>query len=75
MSLIIKTQNKAEAEQAQRRYYWSLTPRERLEVARRLNEQARAICAANPANLPLTTTQAHGGSIYKSATPVPRRGR
>ena len=73
MSPIVKTQHKVEAEAAQRRYFWSLTPRERLALAVRLNRQARAIYAANPANPPLTTP--NGGRVFKSAAPIPRGGR
>ena len=72
MRPVLKSQNKAELDEQQRRYYWSLTPYERLALAGRLNQQARLIYAANPANPPLP---ADGGRILKSAAPVPRRGR
>ena len=72
MRPVFKTQNKAESDEQQRRYYWSLAPYERLALAGRLNQQARLIYAANPANRPLTTD---GGRILKSAAPIPRRGR
>ncbi len=71
MKHVIKTCNKAEAEEQQRRYYWSLTPYERLALAVKLNRQAQAIYAANPANPPLT----HGRRILKSAAPIPRGSR
>ena len=70
MPLIIKTQNKAEAEAAQRRYFWSLTPHERLALAVRLNRQARVLYAANPANPPLVVPGEK--RVTKSAVPIPR---
>ena len=73
MPPVIKTPYKAEAEAAQRRYFWSLTPRERLALAVRLNRQARAIYAANPANPPLAVP--NGRRVFKSAAPIPRGGR
>ena len=69
MPPVIKTPHKAEAEEAQRRYFWSLTPRERLVLAVRLNRQARALYAANPANPPRPAAVKR---VIKSAGPVPR---
>lgn len=74
MRPVFKSSNKADIDEQQRRYYWSLTPHERLALAVRLNQQARLIYAANPANPPLTRPT-DGGRILKSATPLPRRGR
>ena len=71
MQPVFKSPDKAAVEAQQRRYYWSLTPYERLALAVRLNRQAQAIYAANPANPPL----AHGRRILKSAAPVPRGSR
>jgi hypothetical protein len=72
MRSVFKSPDKAAIDEQQCRYYWSLTPHERLALAVRLNQQARAIYAANPANPPLPT---HGGRVLKSAAPIPRRGR
>ena len=36
MRPVFKTQDKAQADEQQRRYYWSLTPYERLALAVRL---------------------------------------
>ncbi|GAB3312371.1 hypothetical protein ACFQT0_12100 [Hymenobacter humi] len=72
MSPVFKSRDKAQIDEQQRRYYWSLTPHERLALAVRLNQQARLIYTANPANPPLTTD---GGRVLKSAAPIPRRGR
>ena len=43
MRPVFKTQSKAEADEQQRRYYWSLTPQERLAIAVRLNAAAREL--------------------------------
>lgn len=75
MQPVIKTRHKQEAEEAQRRYYWSLTPVERLALAVKLNRQARAIYAANPANSPQDSALHHGRRVFKSATPIPRGKR
>ena len=75
MQPVIKTRHKGEAEEAQRRYFWSLTPYERLALAVRLNQQARAIYAANPANPPLDFAPDHGRRVLKSAAPIPRGRR
>ena len=75
MSLIIKTRSKAEADEQQRRYFWGLTPYDRLALAVRLNQQAQAIYAANPANPPRNTPLIDGRRVLKSATPVPRGER
>ena len=72
MRPVFKSQHKADLDEQQRRYYWSLTPYERLALAVRLNRQARLIYAANPANPPLDF---NGGRVLKSAAPLPRRGR
>lgn len=72
MRPVFKTRDKAQTDEQQRRYYWGLTPHERLALAGRLNQQARSIYAANPANPPLPTD---GGRVLKSAAPLPRRGR
>ncbi|WP_310393526.1 hypothetical protein [Hymenobacter sp.] len=72
MRPVFKSRDKAAIDEQQRRYYWGLTPYERLALAVRLNQQAQAIYAANPANPPLTTD---GGQVLKSAAPIPRRGR
>lgn len=69
--VVIKSQNKADIDQAQREYWWRKTPQERLAAAARLMTEARQVYAANPANPPL----AHGNRVLKSAAPVPRRGR
>lgn len=69
--LIIKSQNKADVDAAQRRYWWAKTPQERLAAAAQLIAQARQLYAANPANPALT----YGKRVFKSATPVPRRAR
>ena len=74
MGPVIKTRDKALAEEAQRRYYWSLEPSERLALAVRLNQQARAGAIVNPANSPLPA-RADGKRVLKSATPIPRGGR
>ena len=66
--LVIKSQNKADVDEAQRRYWWRKTPEERLVVAARLIAQVRQLYAANP-------TQVHGERVLKSATPIPRRAR
>lgn len=75
MRPVLKSLNKADLDEQQRRYYWSLTPHERLALAVRLNQQARIIYAANPANPPLPTVTTDGGRVLKSAAPLPRRGR
>ena len=72
MNHIIKTQSKAEAEEAQRRYFWSLTPYERVTLAMKLNRQARAIYSANPRNRPVASVQENGRRVIKSTTPMPR---
>ena len=72
MRPVFKSCDKADIDEQQRRYFWSLTPHERLALAVRLNRQARLLYAANPANPPLPT---NGGRILKSATPFPCRGR
>lgn len=72
MRPVFKTQDKAQIEEQQRRYYWSLTPYERLALAVQLNQQARRIYAANLANPPLNSD---GRRVFKSAAPIPRRGR
>lgn len=69
--LIIKSQNKTDIDEAQRRYWWAKTPQERLAAAARLIAQARQLYVANPANPALT----YGERVLKSATPIPRRGR
>ena len=69
MGIVLKSRDKAVIDEQQRRYYWGLTPQQRLALALRLNQQARAIYAANPAALP------HGRRVLKSAAPIPRRGR
>ena len=69
--LIIKSQRKADIDQAQRAYWWRKTPLERLAAAARLMAEARQVYAANPANPPL----ADGNRVLKSATPIPRRAR
>lgn len=71
MRPVIKSQDKAQVDEQQRRYYWSLTPYERLALAVRLNRQARLIYAANPANLPVPND---GKRVLKSAAPIPRCG-
>ena len=75
MQPVIKTRHKQEAEEAQRRYFWSLTPYERLALAVKLNHQARAIYASNPANPPLDATFDNGRRVLKSAAPIPRGKR
>lgn len=72
MALLIKTRDKATLDDAQRRYFWSLTPYERLTLAQRLNQQAQAVYAANPANPPLA---ADPGRVLKSSTPIPAQAR
>jgi hypothetical protein len=72
MRPVYKSSDKAAIDQQQRRYYWSLTPQERLALAVRLNQQARVIYAANPANPPLSPD---GRRVLKSSAPIPRRGR
>ncbi|RYY07574.1 MAG: hypothetical protein EOO36_24540 [Cytophagaceae bacterium] len=69
--LVIKSQNKAAVDEAQRQYWWAKTPQERLAVAARLIAQARQLYAANSANPVLT----YGERILKSATPISRRER
>ena len=75
MQSVIKTRHKAEAEEAQRRYFWSLTPYERLALAVRLNRQARAVMAANPANVPQSFAPDNGRRVLKSTAPIPRGKR
>lgn len=72
MRPVIKTQHKTEAEEAQRHYFWSLTPCERLVLAAQLNRQARAIGDESSANQP-PAQFANGERVLKSATPIPRR--
>lgn len=69
--LVIKTQDKAIIDAAQRAYWWRKTPQERLAAAAQLMAQARQVYAANPANPAL----AYGERVLKSATPIPRRAR
>jgi len=69
--LIIKSRNKADIDEAQRRYWWAKTPQERLAAVARLMAQVRQLYAANPANPALT----YGERVLKSATPIPRRER
>ena len=69
--LIIKSQNKAEVDAAQRAQWWRQTPEQRLAAAARLMAEARQVYASNPANLP----RPHGERVLKSATPIPRRAR
>ena len=69
---VFKSQHKADLDAAQRRHYWSLSPAQRVALAVRLNAQARAIYAANPANPPLPD---YGRTVLKSAAPIPRGGR
>jgi hypothetical protein len=70
MRSVIKSAAKAVTQEAQRRYYWSLTPYERLALAQRLNEQARRIAALNPANPALPD---YGRRVFKATAPVSRR--
>jgi len=72
MQPVFKTRDKAEAEAQQRHHYWAMTPHERLALALRLNEHARYLYVANPANAPLPPD---GRRVLKSAAPIPRRGR
>jgi len=72
--LVIKSQNKAVIDEAQRRYWWAKTPQERLAAAAQLMAQARQLYAANPAN-PANPALTYGERVFKSATPVPRRAR
>ena len=74
MHPVFKTRDKARLDELQRRYYWGLTPYERLALAGRLNQQARATYAANPANPPRVSPP-DGRRILKSATPISRGGR
>jgi hypothetical protein len=69
--LIIKSQSKADVDEAQRRHWWAKTPLERLAAAAQLIAQVRQLYAANPANPALT----YGERVFKSATPVPRQAR
>ncbi|RZK90698.1 MAG: hypothetical protein EOO62_34690 [Hymenobacter sp.] len=71
MMLLIKSQNKADVDEAQRQYWWAKTPQERLAAAAKLIAHSRQLYAANPANPPL----AYGERVLKSATPIPRRAR
>ena len=66
MRPVFKSQHKADLDAAQRRHYWSLSPAQRVALAVRLNAQARASYAANPANPPLPDF--HG--VIKSRTPI-----
>ena len=75
MRPVFKSRDKADLDEQQRRYYWSLTPHERLALAVRLNQQAQMIYAANPANSPLPIVTTDGGRVLKSAAPLPRLGR
>ena len=75
MRLVFKSRDKADLDEQQRRYYWSLTPHERLALAVRLNQQAQMTYAANPANSPLPIVTTDGGRVLKSAAPLPRLGR
>ena len=75
MRPVFKSHDKADLDEQQRRYYWSLTPHERLALAVRLNQQAQMIYAANPANSPLPIVTTDGGRVLKSAAPLPRLGR
>ena len=75
MRPVFKSRDKADLDEQQRCYYWSLTPYERLALAVRLNQQARMIYAANPANPLLPIATIDGGQVLKSAAPLPRRGR
>ena len=72
MQPVFKTRDKTEAETQQRLHYWAMTPEQRLALAVRLNEHARYLCAANPANAPLVPD---GRRVLKSAAPIPRPGR
>ena len=72
MQPVFKTRDKAEAEEQQRRYYWSLTPQQRLALAVRLNAHARLLCPAAPTD---TSAPAHGRRVFKSTAPIPRGGR
>ena len=72
MRPVFKSQHKADNDEQQRRYYWSLTPEQRVALAVQLNAQALLIYAANPANPPLP---AYGRKVLKSTSPIPRRGR
>ncbi|WP_071891402.1 hypothetical protein [Hymenobacter sp. PAMC 26628] len=74
MHPVFKTRDKALLDDLQRRYYWGLTPYERLALAVRLNRQARAIYAANPAN-PTRATSPNGRRVLKSAAPILRGKR
>lgn len=74
MRPVFKTRDKALLDEWQRRHYWGLTPYERLALAVRLNQQARAIYAANPANPPRVSPP-DGRRVLKSATPVLRGKR
>ncbi|WP_210517830.1 hypothetical protein [Hymenobacter terricola] len=72
MQPVFKTRDKAAAEAEQRRYYWAMTPEQRLALAVRLNEHARYLYAANPAN---ALVPPDGRRVLKSAAPIPRRKR
>ena len=72
MRPVFKSPHKADNDAQQRRHYWAMTPEQRVALAVRLNAEARAIYAANPANPPLPD---HGRKVLKSATPVPRGRR
>ena len=71
MRPVFKSSHKADLDAAQRSHYWGLTPAQRVALAVRLNAQARALHAANPANAPLPD---YGRNVFKSASPIPRGG-
>lgn len=71
--LLIKTQNKADIDEAQRHYWWSKTPQERLAAAAELIRHGKLLYAANPNNPPLFPTD--GAHVLKATTPIRRGGR
>ena len=73
MRPVFKSPHKADNDEQQRRYYWSLTPAQRLALAVRLNAAVRELYAANPVNPPLPVPD--GKRVLKSDKPIPRRGR
>lgn len=71
MNRIIKSSSFDDIPSYDKGYWWSKTPEERLDAALKLILHAKEIYKSNPKNPPLD----NGTRIYKSDSPVKRRGR
>lgn len=71
MNRVIKSSSFEDIPSYDKEYWWAKSPQERLDAALKLILHAREIYNANPLNSSLV----NGTRIYKSDSPVKRRGR